>query len=270
MDPSKEADELPADDPLAVAVKAAITQGHLSSLHHILSLHPHLPTIRIISQTPAGVESRTLLHIATDWPGNFPHTSETIAALAKTGPPVSARFRGTHTETPLHWAASNDDVAALDALLDAGADLEAPGAVLGGGSPLADAVGFKQWRAAQRLVERGAKVTLAQAAALGVTERVEEMLREMAGQREEATMAFWYACHGGRSETAKVLLRAGADINWRPQWAQESAPLDAARDAGAESLVAWLLEHGAVSGVGTVSKNQDAAEFQNLKSPPAS
>ena len=37
-------------------------------------------------------------------------------------------------ETPLHWAASCDDVAVLDALLDAGADIHAPGAVIGGGS----------------------------------------------------------------------------------------------------------------------------------------
>ena len=47
------------------------------------------------------------------------------------------------TLTPrLHWAASSDDLAVLDALLDAGADIEAPGAVLGGGSALADACGF--------------------------------------------------------------------------------------------------------------------------------
>ncbi|MFL5853210.1 MAG: ankyrin repeat domain-containing protein [Solirubrobacteraceae bacterium] len=32
----------------------------------------------------------------------------------------------------MHWAASSDDVEVLDALLDAGADIEAPGAILGG------------------------------------------------------------------------------------------------------------------------------------------
>src|SRR5205807_5308699 len=82
------------------------------------------------------------------------------------GADVNARFTGSHTETPLHWAASNDDLAALDALLDHGADIEAPGAVIGGGTPLADAVAFGQWQAARRLVERGARTTLWQAVAL--------------------------------------------------------------------------------------------------------
>jgi hypothetical protein len=42
------------------------------------------------------------------------------------------------------------------------------GAVIGGGAPLADAVAFGQWQAARRLVERGARTTLWQAAALGL------------------------------------------------------------------------------------------------------
>jgi hypothetical protein len=36
-------------------------------------------------------------------------------------------WAGPHTETPLHWAASSDDVPVLDALLDAGGDIECPG-----------------------------------------------------------------------------------------------------------------------------------------------
>jgi len=60
-----------------------------------------------------------LLHVATDWPGHFPHVSASIAALVEAGADVNARFHGPHEETPLHWAASSADVAALDALLDA-------------------------------------------------------------------------------------------------------------------------------------------------------
>jgi hypothetical protein len=66
---------------------------------------------------------------------------------------------GAHGETALHWAASSDDVEVRDALLDAGADLEAPGSVIDGGTPLADAVAFGQWNAARRLLERGATRT---------------------------------------------------------------------------------------------------------------
>ena len=50
-----------------------------------------------------------------------------------------------HHETPLHWAASNDDVALIDALLDAGADLERGGSSIDGGPPLSSAVGYGQW-----------------------------------------------------------------------------------------------------------------------------
>ena len=69
-----------------------------------------------------------------------------------------------HTETPLHWAASCDDVDVMEVLLDHGADIEAEGACIGGGTPLADAVAFGQWRAARRLIERGAE---AQSLAVG-------------------------------------------------------------------------------------------------------
>ncbi|MCF2940031.1 ankyrin repeat domain-containing protein [Paenibacillus alkaliterrae] len=40
---------------------------------------------------------------------------------------MNARFNGPHTETPLHWAASSDDLEMLDVLLDAGADIEKHG-----------------------------------------------------------------------------------------------------------------------------------------------
>jgi hypothetical protein len=74
--------------------------------------------------------------------------------------PTSTLFIGEHTETPLHWAASSDDVAMIDGLLDAGADLEATGAIIGGGTALDDAWAFGQWSAARRLVERGARPRL--------------------------------------------------------------------------------------------------------------
>jgi 3-Oxoacyl-[acyl-carrier-protein (ACP)] synthase III C terminal/Ankyrin repeat len=96
--------------------------------------------------------------VVTDWPGHYPNRAATVAALVAAGAEVNARFTGPHAETPLHWAASSDDVPVLDALLDAGADIDAPGAVIGGGAPLSDATAFGQWNAARRLVERGATV----------------------------------------------------------------------------------------------------------------
>src|SRR6266511_129459 len=161
---------LATDAPLAVAVTEAIQTGDLAALRRVLREHPDLAAAHLGDEG----EARTLLHVATDWPGHFPNGPAVVAALVEAGADVNAPFVGPHAETPLHWAASSDDVEVLDALVDAGADVEAPGAVLGGGTPLADAVGFGQWRAARRLLERGARTTLWQAAALGLLDRVEE------------------------------------------------------------------------------------------------
>ena len=63
----------------------------------------------------------------------------------------------TASETPLHWAASSNDVVAIDALLDLGADIEATVEIVRGGAPFSDAVVFANWEAARRIVERGAR-----------------------------------------------------------------------------------------------------------------
>jgi ankyrin repeat protein len=125
-------------------------------------------------------------------------------------------------------------VPVLDVLLDHGADIEVPGSVIGGGTPLSDAVAFGQWKAARRLIERGARTTLWQAAALGLMDRVEGC----SGSPDEITNAFWCACHGGQRGTAEYLLGKGADLNWVGY--DGLTPLDAAIRSHAEDVVAWL------------------------------
>ena len=155
------------EDPIAVAVVEAIHTGDVERLRRLLREHPGLATAKLGSDDDGEDRgmTRSLLHVATDWPGHFPSGAATVAALIEAGADVNARFSGPHTETPLHWAASSDDVDVLDALLDAGADIESPGAVIGGGTPMADAASFGQWKAARRLVERGARTSLWEAAA---------------------------------------------------------------------------------------------------------
>jgi hypothetical protein len=237
---------LDAGDPVAVAAVAAIHAGEVVRLQRLLAEHPGLATARLgdYDGRPDGGISRTLLHVVADWPGHYPNGAHTVAALVAAGADVNARFTGPHQETPLHWAASNDDVALLDALLDAGADIEAPGAVIGGGTPLADARGFGQWKAALRLVERGARVTCQDAATLGMLDRLESFFaRPKLPGPTEVNQAFWGACHGGRQDCAAYLLGHGAEVNWVPPWEQHT-PLDAAARSGAAHLVAWLRAHG--------------------------
>jgi hypothetical protein len=160
------------DHPLAVAATNAIHTGDLDTVRRMLHDHPELARTRLGTDDLDGM-SRTLLHVVTDWPGHYPHGAATVALLVEAGAEVDARFRGPHEETPLHWAASSDDVAVLDALLDAGADINAPGAVIGGGPPLADATAFRQWKVVYRLVERGAEMTLRFTAGLELMDRLE-------------------------------------------------------------------------------------------------
>jgi uncharacterized protein len=229
------------DDPRAIALVGAIRSGDVDGLKRLLGEDAELARVGIVSCSDGRESVRSPLHIATDWPGHFPNGAKTVGLLVDAGADPNARFVGRHSETPLHWAASSDDVAVLDALIDAGAAIDADGGVLGGGTPLADAVAFGQWRAARRLLEHGASATLWQAAALGLTQRV----AQEDGSAEEITNAFWCACHGGQRETAELLLERGADINWIGH--DGLRPLDAAVRSGADELAGWLRSRGAAS-----------------------
>jgi ankyrin repeat protein len=229
----------PIGERAASAAVEAVRAGDVESLKRLLTANPDLSKGRVDGQ-------RTLLHVATDWPAHFPNSAATVEVLIAHGADVNAPFIGRHSETALHWAASSDDVAALDALLDHGADIEASGGVIDNGTPLADAVAFGQWRAARRLVERGAQTALWQAAALGLIARVEEhFAADPVRAAGEATNAFWCACHGGQRVTAEYLLDRGADMNWIGHGGL--SPLDAATRSGALGLADWLRSRGARS-----------------------
>jgi uncharacterized protein YndB with AHSA1/START domain/ankyrin repeat protein len=258
---------LDASDPLALAVVTAIRAGDVSALARLLLEHPDLAGACLRGERSCDT-CRSLLHVATDWPGHFPNVTASIATLVRAGADVNARFNGKHPETPLHWAASSNDVAALDALLDAGADIEATGAVIGGGSPLADARGFGQWPAAYRLVARGARVTLVDAATLGLIDQLRALCSDASELTiEQATSAFWGACHGGQQAAAEYLRDRNADINWIGHGgftpldvAQEPSARELVGEERARHLIAWLRAQGAVSAreLGSNRKAMDA------------
>ena len=227
---------LAADAPLARKVTEVIRSGEAAELQRLLHEHPTLAHVRIAE--PDCGDTRTLLHVVTDWPGNVPEAAAKIRALVGAGADVNARFTGPHTETPLHWAASSDDVDALDALLDAGADIEADGAVIGGGTPIADAVAFGQWKAARRLLQRGARVNLWQAAALGLTDRVRDELARTQPSQPDLDNALWCAAHGGQRHTAELLVDRGADPAWVGH--DDLTAAQAAERSRAHELAAWL------------------------------
>lgn len=236
---------IPADDALAVALCAAIQSGDVDALQRHLLASPELATAGLVDARGVG---RTLLHVVADWPGHVPNGPRSVALLLAAGADVNARVVHPNShgapETPLHWTASNDDVAVLDALLDGGADIEATGAIFTGGTPMSDAVVFGQWRAARRLLDRGATTTIWQAAALGLLDRVRDFcLAEPAPVHEQITNAFWNACRGGQLLTAEYLLNRGADLNWVGH--DGKTPSDMAHGCGDDHLIQWLRAHGA-------------------------
>jgi ankyrin repeat protein len=232
---------LPAGDPRAVAITAAIQGGDIAALRALLAAHPDLANTPIANKTGL---ARTPVLIATDWPGHFPRVATTIAILAAAGADVNVRLPPhpqdpNCRETPLHQAASSNDVAAIDALLDAGADINATGAIFTGGGPLSDAVIFANWDAAGRLVSRGAQVEWWQAAALGLLDTMRTRWdMSPPPTREEITRSLWHACRGAQRSTAEFLLDQGGDPHW-VGW-DGLTPVAAAEKSGNTGFVAWL------------------------------
>jgi ankyrin repeat protein len=226
------------EDRAAFEFATAIKRGDVQEVERLLERDPGLAT--------SVVNSRWPLHLLADAPGHRPNAPGIAAALVAAGAELDAHAIGTwHHETALHWAASNDDVELIDALLDAGADIEHPGSSISGGPPLQSATGYAQWAAARRLVERGAELTVFAAAALGMVPELERLCDATppppAG---DLSAALWNAARAGQQATAAFLLDRGADLNWPAPWSGET-PLDAARAARQDEMATWLLAQGA-------------------------
>jgi ankyrin repeat protein len=237
---------LPHGDPVATELTSAIHDGDLDALRRLLAERPELAAARMIGRKGLEGGWRTPLHAATDWPGYFPNAPAAIAILLEAGADPNDHTGGDRPETPLHWAASTDDVDVAVVLIDSGADLETPGGSIG--SPLDNAIGYGCWHVARLLVERGAKVDkLWHAAALGMLARLEELMAH-SPDHEEISKGFWHACSGAQRRAAEYLLAHGANLNWVPDYA-DGTPLDAASGPGTrrENLITWLRELGARS-----------------------
>jgi ankyrin repeat protein len=228
-------------EPSALEFATALKRGDADRVRELLADDPYLATAVINGYRP--------LHLFADAPGHRPNATAIVAALVAAGADLDAHAIGTwHHETALHWAASNDDVALIDVLLDSGADIEHPGSSIGGGPPSQSAVGYAQWAALRRLHERGAEINLAQSAALGLMPLVTSFTEGVPPPGgEEISLAFWNACRAGQLPTARYLLARGADLNWPAPWSGET-PLDAAQARHQHEMAAWLAAEGAISG----------------------
>ena len=224
------------DAPEVVDVIMAMATGDVAAVRAAIDEHPDVITARLVDDST----EREVLHLLYGFDGRSIDNAAAFASeLLHAGANVDARFAGPHTEAALHWAASCDDVATIDVLLDAGADIEAEGAVIGGGPPLNDAAAFGQWTAARRLIERGAVTVLWQEAALGMIDAVRARLTAADRPSADALAnALWSAAHGGQLAVARLLVEHGADPSWVGHDGLTAAEA-AARD-GHDTVAAWL------------------------------
>ncbi len=237
---------LPHGDPVAVELTNTIQRGDLDTLGSLLQARPELATARMVGRHGVDGGWRTPLHVATDWPGYLPAAPAAVALLLAAGADLEDDTGGPRPETPLHWAASTDDLDVAVVLLDAGAALETPGGSIG--TPLDNAVGYACWHVARALVERGARVDrLWHASALGLLPRLAELLEELVEGAPPAPdavhQAFWHACAGGQRRAAELLLARGADPAWVPEYGTGPvSTVAAALSTRRQNVVDWLRD----------------------------
>ena len=240
---------IPSGDQVAAELRSAVHAGDVEAIRRLLRGDPALATARLVGRRGG---TGTPLHLVADWPGYFPNGPQVVRLLVDAGADPNALTTsqgaqaGPGSETPLHYAASSDDVDVAEALIDAGADIEVPHGSIG--TPLDNAVGYGCWHVARLLVTRGARVDKAwHAAALGLLGRLETLLGSDP-PAEQVSQAFWHACAGGQRRAAEYLLSRGADLNWEPDYAH-GTPLDTAGGLGTrqENVISWLRGLGARS-----------------------
>jgi uncharacterized protein len=241
---------VPSDDPKALELLTAVHSGDIDLVKRLLSENPFLARARFAG---ARGGTSTALHFVADWPGYFPNGPDIVKLLIDAGADPNALntrrgsdVPGPGSETPLHYAASSDDVDVAAALIDGGADLETPDGSIG--TPLDNALGYACWSVARLLVTRGARVDKVwHAGALGMLARLDELLVP-GTDPEQISQGFWHACGAGQRRAAERLLSAGADLNWEPDYAEGTA-LDAATGGGTQrdNVIEWLQSIGARS-----------------------
>ena len=234
------------------AAQGAIHDGNLDQFESLLAGDPGLATARSRCSHP------TLLQCLVLTISEHPHLERSIGGLAAGG--------GELTD-PLTAACGVDNVRAVAALLELGANIEGNGKW----SPLEEALYWGSRKALDLLLSRGAAIdSLRKAAGVGRTDYIDRCFTESGELTKAAGFVRWpwfdkpipdsirfdrqqivdnalvYAGAWCRIEAANVLLGRGANVNARPAGFDfTGTPLHYAALNGRWKMTAFLLEHGA-------------------------
>src|SRR5215472_6203731 len=113
---------IPEDDQVAIELRLAVHAGDVEAIQRLLRDDPALAIATIFAKRGG---ASTPLHFVTDWPGYFPNGPQIVRLLIGAGADPNALTTGRDSsepgpgsETPLHYAASSDDVDVAEALID--------------------------------------------------------------------------------------------------------------------------------------------------------
>lgn len=177
-----------------------------------------------------------------------------LAALLARDPAAARAKMAARGETPLAVAAAHGALAACVALLDAGAELDAPGDGL---TPLLHALVRGREAVAGLLLDRGAQVHLtakggttalhyaAQACGPAMVERLIRAGVAVDARRERDVTPAILATQFGKLDNLKLLAKHGADLVGARMWINVGGPFESclslAASGGRLDLVEYLL-----------------------------
>jgi hypothetical protein len=233
------------EDPIFRRAVDLLDAGDVHGLQAHLKDHPKLAGQRVVFEGGNYFRNPTLLEFIAENPVRRGRLPTNVVEIAKVI--LDARAEPSALDETLMLVATGRvpcecrvQRPLIDLLCDHGADPD---------SAIEAAALHGEFDAVHALTARGAKVTLATAAALGNPEDDLEDARRLLGtaSRDDRQLALALAAQFGHVEVVRLLLEAGEDPNrYNPPGAHShSTPLHEAAGAGHEAVVRLLIERGA-------------------------